>query len=110
MSEMRTKQERLQNEIRVLQMLWTMGAIERLANLGELQNPPFHVSDAERWEFADSIRDKLIPDRALVALTRNILKEDGASEQMIATVVGMLIIYRDDREHYIRRYAERQFA
>ena len=107
---MQTKQEKLQNEIRVLQMLWVMGAIERLANLGELENPPFHVSDMERWEFADSIRDKLIPDRALVALTRNILKEDGASEQMIATVVGMLIIYRDDRECYIRRYAERQFA
>jgi hypothetical protein len=107
---MQTKQEKLQQEIRELKVLWTMGAIERLANLGEIKNPPFHVRNIARWEFADSIRDKLIPDRALVALTRNILKEDGANEQIVATVVGMLIIYRDDREHYIRRYAERQFA
>jgi hypothetical protein len=107
---MKTKQEKLQSEIRVLQMLWVMGAIERLANLGELENPPFHVSDTARWEFADSVRDKLVPDRALIALTRNILKEDGASEQMIATAIGMLVVYRDDREYYIRRYAERQFA
>lgn len=107
---MQTKQEKLREEIRFLQMIWTMGAIERLAHLGELENPPFHVSDIDRWEFADSIRDKLIPDRALVTLTRNILKEDGASEQMIKTVVEMLIVYRDDREHYVRRYAEKQFA
>ena len=37
---MQTKQEKLQQEIRELQVLWTIGAIERLANLGEIKNPP----------------------------------------------------------------------
>ena len=87
-------------------MLWVFGALERLANLGYLENPPYHICPdrIDLFEEFDSYCQCLFESEAefedlLERICQSIAMDD---EDQIKVVTQLVRDYRDNRTELVR--------
>lgn len=90
----------------VKQLVWAFGVLERLANLGFLENPAMFVGQENIDLFLeiDSYCDILFDnDEQFNSLFKRICKDMGITESKdVFTVTELARSYRDDRTNLIR--------
>ena len=87
-------------------MLWVFGALERLAHLGYLKNPPYHIcpEKIDLFEEFDSYCQCLFESEAefedlLERICQSIAMDD---EDQIKVVTQLVRDYRDNRTELVR--------
>lgn len=89
------------------QIFWIIGALERLATLGFIQEPPYQVSQMgiDMFVQLDELRDKLFVDNEEM---KNILSvmlksENGVhNEDLLDGMYVLLKDYKDDRSRIVK--------
>lgn len=89
------------------QLFWVVGALERLATLGMLKEPPLRVSqDAiDMFVSLDDVRDYLFPDKNTIKEIVSCLVYDfnhTKDPDVIDSLTHLLIEYKDDRERIVK--------
>ena len=88
------------------QVFWMFGVFERLANLGYLQNPPFHIAE-EKIDFfleIDSYCQLLFDtDQEFDSLVKLVCKDAGVVDpEQVATVTQLARDYKDNRDALVK--------
>lgn len=88
------------------QLFWAIGVIERLANLGFIDNPPMHVTDKfiDLFLSIDEDCKNLFDDEEQFdSLFRYVCKDAGITDpEDVLTVTILARSYRDTRENLVR--------
>ena len=97
------------NTIECNQVLWIVGALERLATLGMLQTPPLVVSsDAiDLFIDLDDARDVLFPENRVIEEIVVALIYDfnrSVDKTLVEGITHLLVDYKDNRDR-IMKYA-----
>lgn len=90
-----------------IQVLWTIGALERLAALGLLQEPPYQVSQEgiDTYIQIDEHRDKLFSsDDEMKSLLEELLKDvNGVDDKDLLEDIFMLLRdFKNDRYRLVK--------
>lgn len=88
-----------------LQLVWTIGALERLTNLGMIAGFDYHVKDIDMFLAIDENRDKLFDkDEDMARLVAIICRREGGmtDKSEIGQVMHLVKEYRDSREELLR--------
>lgn len=88
------------------QVFWVFGVLERLANLGFIENPPFHIAP-EKIDFfleIDSYCQILFDsDEQFDSLLKLICKDTGIDDNdQIASITQIARDYKDNRDELIK--------
>ena len=97
------------------QVMWTLGALERLATLGFLQATPYNISQKGIDIFVqlDEHRDKLFADDfQMKELLKVILKtENGIDDpELLENMFVLMKDYKNDRERIVKYALSQQFS
>lgn len=88
------------------QILWAFGVLERLAHLGYLQDPPYHITEDHIDFFLeiDSYRELLFDsDTEFDSLIRLVCKDSGVIEpEQIASITQLARDYKDNRDALVK--------
>lgn len=97
----------MKNEIIQIQILWMVGALERLATLGILEATPYKVSQSglDSYLLIDEHRDNLFYDNEqMKELLKVILvSENGSHDQeLLDSLFHFLKEYKDNRTEFVK--------
>lgn len=88
------------------QIFWAFGVFERLANLGYIENPPFHIAE-DKIDFFLEIDDycKILfdNDEEFNSLIRLVCKDAGVTDdEEVDTVTQLARDYKDNRSRLVK--------
>lgn len=93
--------------IQEMQIMWAIGALERLATLGFLQEPPYQVSQEgiDTYLQIDEYRDKLFSsDNEMKSLLQVLLKnENGVDDKdLLEDIFILMRDFKNDRDRLFK--------
>lgn len=96
------------------QILWAFGVFERLAHLGYLQDPPYHVTEDHIDFFLeiDSYRELLFDsDTEFDSLICLVCKDSGVIEsEQVASITQLARDYKDNRDALVKFALTQSFS
>jgi hypothetical protein len=101
--------------IQEMKLLWIFGALERLATLGFIQEPPYRVTQdtIDTYLKLDEYRNNLFPDESeLKIIMTSIIKDQNgyADPDLVEGFYILLLDFKNERERLVKHGLSHSFS